>query len=54
MQRLMIWCAVGLGLLFGTFAPAPASAYDENHHHNYHHNYHHHHDYHHDHHDHHD
>jgi hypothetical protein len=36
MQRLLICCAVGLGLLFGAFAPIPASAYYY-HHHYYHH-----------------
>jgi hypothetical protein len=27
MQRLLIYFAVGLGLLFGTLGPTPASAY---------------------------
>jgi hypothetical protein len=43
MQRLIICCAAGLGLLFGAFAPIPASAYYYHHHyhHPYHHHYHH-------------
>jgi len=36
MQRFLICCAVGLGLLFGAFGPTPASAYYY-HHHYYHH-----------------
>lgn len=38
MQRFLITCAVGLGLLFGAFAPIPASAYYYRHHY-YHHYY---------------
>lgn len=45
MQRFLICCAVGLGVLFGAFAPAPASAYyyrhGYHHHHYYHHGYYH-------------
>ncbi|MBK5198697.1 MAG: hypothetical protein JJE37_10530 [Methyloceanibacter sp.] len=41
MQRLLIGCAVGLGLLIGGFAPTPASAhyyyYGYHHHHHHHH-----------------
>jgi hypothetical protein len=53
MQRLLICFAVGLGLLFGTFAPMPASAHYYHHryrHHGYHHHGYHHHGYHHHHH----
>ena len=38
MQRFLITFAVGLGLLFGAFAPIPASAYYYRHHY-YHHYY---------------
>jgi hypothetical protein len=41
MQRLLICFAVGLGLLFGAFAPTPVSAYYYGYHHRYH-PYHHH------------
>ena len=43
MQRLLICCAVGLGLLFGALSPTPASAYYHRyyHHRYYHHYYHH-------------
>jgi hypothetical protein len=37
MQRLLICFAVGLGLLFGAFAPTPVSAYYYGYHHRYHH-----------------
>ena len=48
MQRFLISCAVGLGLLFGSFAPTPASAYYHRYyHHRYYHPYYHHHYYHH-------
>jgi hypothetical protein len=46
MQQFLISSAVGLSLLFGAFAPAPASAYYY-HHGYYHHHYYHHHYYHH-------
>jgi hypothetical protein len=38
MQRLLICCAVGLALIFGAFAPTPASAHKgwRHHHHHYH------------------
>jgi hypothetical protein len=42
MQRLLICCAVGLGLLFGTFAPVPASAHYYHRHYYHHHHRHHH------------
>lgn len=41
MQRFLICCAVGLGLLFGASALAPASAYYYHHHYYHHHYYHH-------------
>ena len=52
MQRFLICCAVGLGLLFGAFASTPASAYYPYYHHRhyypyYHHRYYHHRYYHH-------
>jgi hypothetical protein len=37
MQRLIVCCAVGLGLLFGAFGSTPASAYDHYYHHHRHH-----------------
>jgi len=37
MQRFLICCAVGLGLLFGAFASTPASAHYPYYHHRYHH-----------------
>jgi hypothetical protein len=40
MKRLLICLAVGLGLLFSTFTPIPASAHY--YHHGYHHRYYHH------------
>jgi hypothetical protein len=44
MQRFLIACAVGLGLLVGAFGPIPASAhYYHRHYYHHHHGYHHHH-----------